>query len=133
MSNVPVGAKIIAVLNYIGAVLLLISGISAIVSSGIKASYISSIVPITLGPGLFVVMGIILIALAVLYFFIGRGLWKGQQWARIVEIVLAIIGAIFAIVGMVQGAITSNIVSLVIDAIIGGYLLFSKQVKEAFK
>ena len=133
MSNVPVGAKIIAVLNYIGAVLLLISGISAIVSSGIKASYISSIVPITLGPGLFVVMGIILIALAVLFFFLGRGLWKGQQWARIVEIVLAIIGVISAIVGMFQGAITSNIVSLVIDAIIGGYLLFSKQVKEAFK
>jgi len=130
---IPTGVKIIAVLNYIGAGLLALFGLLAIVGGGMFASVINEIPLLgVLGGGIFIVVGIILIALAVLLFFIGRGLWKGQNWARIVEIIFAILGVIMAIVGMFSTGIASNIVSLVFNGLIGGYLLFNTKVKEAF-
>jgi len=130
---IPTGVKIIAVLNYIGAGLLALFGLLAIVGGGMFASVINEIPLLgVLGGGIFIVVGIILIALAVLLFFIGRGLWKGKNWARIVEIIFAILGVIMAIVGMFSTGIASNIVSLVFNGLIGGYLLFNTKVKEAF-
>lgn len=132
MSEVPTGVKVIAVLNYIGAVLLLLLGLGTIAAAGVVGGLLASIPLLgALGAGLFVVMAIILIALAVLCFFVGRGLWKGQKWARIISIIFAILGVLSAIVNLVQGNFGS-IVSLVISGLIGGYLLFSKKVKEAF-
>jgi len=133
MTNVPTGVKIIAVLDYIGAALLLLLGIGMLIGAG-QLSSILAAVPIIGGwiSGFIIVFAIILIALAVLAFFIGRGLWKGQNWARIVSIIFAIIGVVFAVIGMVQGNISGNIISLIINAIIGGYLFFSNDVKEAF-
>jgi len=75
----------------------------------------------------------VMILFAVLTFFIGRGLWKRQKWARIVAIILAILSFIGAIMGMVQGMIVQNLFSLVVNLVIGAYLLFSKSVKAAFK
>lgn len=134
MSGVPVGAKIISVLYYIGAVASVIVGILLLVGAGFIGSYVEDLsVPgvAMLGTAMFIVGGIILIALAVLEFFVGRGLWKGRNWARIVAIVLAILGIISAILSIIQASYGS-IVSLIIHAIIGGYLLFSKNVKSAF-
>lgn len=124
--QVPVGVKIISILYYIGAVISLISGI-ALIAGG---SFLSGLYG-GLFTGLAVVAGIFMIALAVLGFFVGRGLWKGQQWARVVAIILAILGIISAISSLVQGA-WSSIVGLIIQIVIGGYLWFSKEVKKAF-
>ncbi len=133
-SKVPVGAKIISVLYYISAVVLVILGILLLVGAGMVGSLLGSIPRIgVFGTSLFIVLGIIMIALGVLCFFVGRGLWKGKQWARIVAIILAILGIIGAVMGMVQGNVSGNIVSLIIHLIIGGYLLLSKGVKQAFK
>ena len=127
--GVPTGVKVISVLYYIGAVFELIFGILLFVGSGaLKAK-----VPLLafLGPFL-IIGGIVLVGLAVLSFFVGRGLWKGQKWSRIVAIIFAALGALLSIVGMIQGQIASNIVGLVISAGIGAYLLFSSSVKSAF-
>lgn len=127
--EVPTGVKVISVLYYIGAVVELLLGIALFAG----ADAIKRQVPLlaVLGPFL-IVGGIILLGLAVLSFFVGRGLWKGQKWARIVAIIFAALGVLLAVVGMVQGQIASNIVSLVISGAIGGYLLFSSSVKSAF-
>ncbi len=130
--QMPLGVKIISVLYYIGAVLELLVAVLLFVGAGAVSK-----LPVlgalgALGAGLFVVFGVVFIGLAVLSFFVGRGLWKGQKWARIVAIIFAVLGILFALVGMVGGQIASNIVSLVISAAIGGYLLFSKDVKAAF-
>lgn len=132
MKEVPTGVKIIAVLNYIGAVFLLIAGIAFIFGAGAMASVLA-VIPFlaSIGASFFIVIAIIMIALAVLSFFIGRGLWKGQNWARIVSIVFAIIGVLSGLISLIQGSFGS-IVSLIIEGVIGGYLLFSKDVKEAF-
>ena len=131
--SVPTGVKVIAVLYYIGAVLGIIFGLLFFVGAGTIGS-ISSQIPIlgALGAGLFVVGGIILIGLGVLGFFVGRGLWKARPWARIVATIFAALGILMAIISMIQGSIASNIVNLVIQLVIGGYLLFSNNVKQAF-
>ncbi len=133
MAKVPVGVKIIAVLNYIAAVILLLGAIGLLFGAGALSDIFASVPVIgAWASGLFIVLAIIFLALAVLAFFVGRGLWKGQNWARILEIVFSVIGLILAIIGMVQGNIGSNIVSLVVNGLIGGYLLLSKNVKSAF-
>ncbi len=131
--SVPTGVKVIAVLYYIGAVLGIIFGLLFLVGAGAIGS-IASQIPVlgALGAGLFVVGGIILIGLGVLGFFVGRGLWKARPWARIVVIIFAALGILMAVISMIQGSIASNIFNLVIQLIIGGYLLFSNNVKQAF-
>jgi len=129
-AGVPVLVKVIAVLYYIGAALALIGGVAMIFGSAALGTYMSAAIPGgealgVLGAGLFIVVGIILIAFAVLDFFVGRGLWKAKKWARIVAIIIAILGVISAITSFAW-------VSLVIHALIGGYLIFSKGVKAAF-
>ena len=127
--QVPTGVKVISVLYYIGAVFELIFAILLFVGSGtLKAK-----VPLLafLGPFL-IIGGIILLGLAVLSFFVGWGLWKVKKWARIVAIVFAVLGVLLALIGMFQGQIASNIVGLAISVAIGGYLLFSSDVKTAF-
>lgn len=131
--SVPTGVKVIAILYYIGAVLGIIFGLLFLVGAGAIGS-IASQIPVlgALGAGLFVVGGIILIGLGVFGFFVGRGLWKARPWARIVAIIFAILGILMAIISMIQGSIASNIFNFVIQVVIGGYLLFSNNVKQAF-
>ena len=130
MGEVPTGVKVISVLYYIGAVVELLLAIALFVGAGTIASKIPLIG--ALGSGLFIVMGVVLIGLAVLSFFVGKGLWKAQKWARIVAIIFSVLGVLFAILGMVQGQVAGNIFSLVVSGAIGGYLLFSGSVKAAF-
>jgi hypothetical protein len=132
-SKIPVEVKVISVLYYVLAVLSLIFGILFLVGAGAIGEYTQQIPALAvLGTGLFIVLGIIVIAFAVLDFFIGRGLWKGKNWARIIAIIIAILGFISALLSLVDGQFLS-IISLVIHGLIGGYLLFSKEVKKTFK
>ena len=134
MSNVPTGVKIISVLHYICAVILLLLGILSIIASAYVGSLLGAFTAGLgfLGTGLFIILGIIMIGFAVLSFFIGRGLWKAQPWARIVAIILTILGVLSAILNITKGE-WGSIVSLVINGLIGGYLLFSQKVKDAFQ
>jgi hypothetical protein len=136
----PTLVKVISVLYYIGAVFMLLAGIGVIILGTAYGSSLSSFLD-AFGLGafggafaaIFIVFGVIILAFAVLYFFVGRGLWGARNWARIVAIVLAILGILSAISGIIQvKMLLSNIVGLVINGLIGGYLLFSKSVKEAF-
>ena len=131
--EVPTGVKIISVLYYIGAAFELLLGLLLFVGAG-AIGKITAKIPFlsVIGSGLFIIIGVIFVGLAVLSFFVGRGLWKGQKWSRIVAIIFSVLGVLFGILGMVQGQITSNIVGLVISALVGGYLWFSNDVKAAF-
>ncbi len=133
--QVPIGVKIIAVLDYIGAVILAILGIFLIFASASLTEYLVETIEgiETFSAGIFIVMGIIMIAFAVLGFFVGRGLFRGEQWARIVEIIFAVLAVISSISTIVQGnASFSGIIELIIYLVIGAYLLFSKEVNKAF-
>jgi len=125
--QVPIVVKIISVLNYIGCGVLVLCAIFSFVGAGIISSFLGFL------GGFVIILGIIFLALAVLVFFIARGLWKGQNWARIITIIFAILGFLSAIYVLVDGLIANGIVNLIVEGFIAGYLIFSKEVKEAFK
>ena len=125
----PLGVKIISILHYIGAAFAVLAGILLIVSAGA----VGSAIPVfgAIGGAMLIAGAIFVIGLAVLSFFIGRGLWKGQQWARIVAIVFGCLGMVRAIFGIAGNAM--YVATLVIYVVIVAYLGFSPQVKKAFK
>ncbi len=130
--ELPTGVKVISILYYIGAALGAIVGIMLFIGAGsleILAQQNPALA--NFGPGFAVVMGIIFLALAVLGFFVGRGLWTVQHWARITSIILAVLGVVFAVISLIAGDFIS-IISLAVHAVIGGYLLFNPQVKSVF-
>jgi hypothetical protein len=127
----PVGVSILSVLAYIGAVFTIIAGLAMLFGASAIASFISTKIP-TLpanlaGLGL-VLIGIIFIIFAVIDYFIGRGLWKGQNWARILVIILMAL----SLLGSLRHVLT-NIVGIIIDILIIWYLGFNKSVINYFR
>ena len=130
--EIPLGVKIISILYYIGAVLLIIFGILFLVGSGQIASKASELPLLgAISSSLFVIAGIAMIVIGILIFLLARGLWKLRPWARIVTIVLMCLAILSAIVSLIQGSPVSWS-STIVNAIIAGYLIFSKNVKTAF-
>lgn len=131
VKDVPVGVKIISVLYYIGAAFAVIFGVLFLFGAGFISSYFGQFLG-ALGTGMFIFGGLVFVGLGILNFFIGRGLWKARNWARIVAIIFAILGFISAIIILVSGEFFSSIINLIFQGAIGGYFLFSKKVKATF-
>jgi len=131
--EIPVGVKILSILGYIGAVLMLILGLGLIFGSAAMATVLAQIPALAaIGAGLFVGVGIVVILLAVLEFFIARGLWKGQNWARIITLVFSALGIISSLLS-IMAAPGSSITNIVIYGVIVWYLGFKDNVKAFFK
>ena len=130
--EIPILIKILAVLYYIGAGFAVLGGVSLMFLSG----SITLLIPALAGLSAFgIIIGIVVLGFAALYFFVGRGLWKAQNWARIAAIILSFLGVIGVIVSLLLGYVESAVNSsfgAVINAAIGFYMIFNKQVKQAF-
>ena len=130
--EVSIGVKIISILYIIFAIIelviaiLLFIGASAI---GVVLKYI----PILslLGSGLLILVSMLVLGVGLITFFSGLGLWKRQKWARIVVIIFSILGFLRSLLSIIRGDY-SSIVGLLINSIIGGYLIFNKNVKSTF-
>lgn len=130
-SERPVGVTILSILAYIGAAFTLIGGLLMLVGSAFVSTFIAAIIPqfsafATIGTALTIILGIIFLALAVLDFFVGKGLWNGKNWARILVLVfagLSVLGSLFPF----------SIANLVISAVIVWYLGFNKEAIAYFK
>jgi hypothetical protein len=136
IKRIPTGVKVISVLYYIGATILIISSIALIIGGAVLGS-ISNQYPLLetlgiIGGGLLIFIGILVIGLGILFFFIARGLWKGKSWAKIIVIVFSLLEIIFAIFSISGGDIAGGIINIIISLIIGGYLLLNNNVKTAF-
>jgi hypothetical protein len=141
--EVPTGVKVVAVLFYIGTVISALSGIAALIGSLFIGTILQSLPSDIEGggaislfgnftvPGM-IIVGLFLIGIAALDFFIGRGLWRGRQWARILTIILMIIGAMFNLIALASGSFFSGSFGFLIDGAIAGYLLLNNDVKKAF-
>ena len=117
-SSATTAVKIIAILYWVGAALGIITGIAMIFGG----SFLGSMMPTGGGfmAGLFAIWGLILFVIGVVNIFVGLGLWKFKNWARIVAIVFAVISLLSFPIGTIIGI-----------AII--YLLvFEKTVKSLF-
>jgi len=133
--EVPTGVKVLSIIYYIAAALSLIAAIGLFVGAGFAGGILSSLgIPLlaALGSGLFVAAGIFILIFAILDFFIGRGLWKAQGWARVLAIIFSALGALMGLMGLFSGSV-SSIVGLIIHILVLWYLIFSKEVKNAFR
>lgn len=124
-SETPVGVILVSVLYFIGAVLYGLVGLLCIASAPTLG-----ISPQLIGTAVF--MGVIILAIGTLSFFVGLFLVKGYNWARIFAIVLAVLGILAGLVGLAKGSILA-IFYLAFELLIAGYLIFSRTASEHFR
>lgn len=126
--------KVIAILGWISAAVYFIVGLFALFGGTFLATLIQAF-----GEGVFaglvgaavIVFGIVFLALGVFIFFVARGLWKHENWARIVMIVISIlIGIISGLASITSGV---GVVGLIINGGIFYLLTFQKEVVALFK
>ncbi len=130
--DIPILIKVLAVTNFIGAAANMVLGLIFILAAGFMANLLQEIPFIAkLGSTLFIGLGILLFAMGILSFFIGRGLWLGQNWARITLIVMHVLGVPFGVYSIIMGNYVS-IISLMLSLLVLGYLILSEDVKKAF-
>jgi uncharacterized membrane protein (DUF2068 family) len=134
--KIPIGVQIISVLYYICVVFFMFFGLLLIIFSAGIASFFATNIPefaTVFTAGAIIGMGIFFVALSILIFFVGRGLWKLKQWARIAAIILSILMIVYIIYLITLGFRVMRIIHLAIHAIIIVYLIFDKEVKKVFR
>ena len=158
----PTGVTVIAILMIIGGILTLIGGIALMVVGPLISQYTASETSSTFEnnmnsnfnfnstdisntnnvlsvfSGYLSIIGVGLIALAIVNFIVAWGLLKGKGWAWsisvIVTVISLVIGIIFVVFNVVAGDISSiigQIVGMVINGIILWYL-YRPNVKSYF-
>jgi|SRR3989344_3991687 len=148
----PVGVKIISIFNWICSVIFIIAGLLFFVLgvfsigggfSGLEGfEELGGVFAIF---GVFaLVIGLVFLFFAVLSIFIAIGLWKGKNWARIIEIVFSCLGFLFSLLivlstifviaqeGFDGFNFSLNLFSLLYNSLIGLYLIFNSKAKEFF-
>jgi len=135
--EIPTLVKVIAVLRIIGGIFGILSGVVLFlikfVSINIFTQFLSYY-PKDVSSLLFLFFTGVGILLGICSLFAAIYLYKGRNWARIATIILVFIGAIISIVYffIFGTAIINLILGIIIPGLIIGYLLFNKEVKEAF-
>jgi uncharacterized membrane protein (DUF2068 family) len=134
----PTGVTILAILAFVGAGLLVLAALGFLLVGGVMLSRMAAM-PMGMMGGIGVAfVAVFCLVFAVLYVVIGAGLWKLQNWARILAIVLAALAVLFQALG-VLGALAHfhpflfiwRAIFLAIDVWIIVYLL-KPNVKQAF-
>src|SRR5262245_65949585 len=102
----PVGVTILAILDFLGAALCVLGGIGMLVGGGAIATAINQQAGSSgAGAGLVAAMGaglgVVMLVFAAIYALVGWGLWALKNWARIITIVLLVIGIGFSLLGLV--------------------------------
>jgi uncharacterized membrane protein (DUF2068 family) len=131
---VPTLVKIISILNYIGAGFMIIFALICFLGGSMAATFLAEMNDpnITAMTGaMLIVFGVLCLIGAAIDILVGWGLWKAKNWARILTIVLCLLNVVFGLI-MIIGAPPLGILVVIINGLIAGYLLFSKNVKAAF-
>lgn len=147
--NIPLGLKILVILDYIGSALAILGGIVFILFSffadsifqsqeviqelankGISAEEMQ--VAISNLPTLMITFGILFLIVGIINIFIARGLWKGKNWARIITLIFSSLGIVMGLLNLFMGNFIS-LVGLIINGIVAWYLGFNKNIKNYFE
>lgn len=140
----PVGVTILAILDFLGALACIGLGILMFLGGGLgaiagaRASDGSGGFGALIG-ALGAAAGVVFLICGVIGFFLGWGLWKLKNWARIVTIILTALNIAFSLFGLVGVVTHFNVISFVFTlvflalyALIIWYLL-TADVKAAFQ
>jgi uncharacterized membrane protein (DUF2068 family) len=134
----PSGVTFLAVLAFIGAGLLVLGALAMFMGGAIlsnMATYPQFGMVAGIGGAL---LGVVFLGIAALYVIMGAGLWKLQNWARILTIVLVGLGVLFNVLGLLGALLHFHpflfvwrVIVVVIQVWIVIYLL-RPDVKQAF-
>jgi hypothetical protein len=133
----PLGIKIISTYYIIVAILIIITGLIASLFYKTFPTATLDFGPnipkeVIAEPSFILLIGIILLVIGTVMLILGINLWKLKTWARIVIVIIAVIGFVSAFLGLLQGQL-SSLAGLFIEGIIASYLIFSKKADAAFK
>lgn len=139
-TGVPGLVKVISILFYIEGSLAVLGSAAGILAYFFMRNLLNLLPAGSTGINstMIIVSGAMAIALGVFYFFIGRSLWKGKNWARIVTIILSGISLAGSIPGIMFGyyimpsSVFYGTTNIIISGAIIGYFALSKKVKESF-
>jgi hypothetical protein len=113
----PTGVTVISVLAFIGAGILVLAGLGMFLGGAVLSSMASR-------PGVGMMagiggafVGIVFLVIAGVDLTLGIGLWKLQDWARILTVVLVIIGAVLNGFGVLRSMLHFHVIRLFIQAI----------------
>jgi len=125
MPERPAGVTVLAIIFIVFSVLELIGGVALLAFGGFMAAMMGAELPAEamgmagLFTGIFAFFSIILIVFGVIGLAVGVGLLGGNEWARILAIVLGILNIVFGLINIMAG----GIISLVFGAIVVWYLM----------
>ena len=88
---------------------------------------------INISTGTFLGLGLLLIALGVFSYFVGRGLLKAQKWSKITEGVVSAIIAVIGILLILNSLVLIGLVALAVAGLKIWYLFVKKSTKKYFK
>jgi len=131
----PEGVKIIGVLYFIGAFVsfvfgsILLSFSDSVRQNAAAISQAGIDIP---SPAVMILAGITLLILAVLEYFIARGIFRRNNWARIVVVSVSALGIVGAVINLTKGMFAGGTFSLIVNGLIFWYLLSVSEVKKAF-
>ncbi|HKV05265.1 MAG TPA: hypothetical protein VJO53_09190 [Candidatus Acidoferrales bacterium] len=96
----PTGVTILGVLLFIGAGLLALAALMMLLGGAMMSS-MSARPHFGMMAGIgAAILGVVCLGIAALYVVLGVGLWMLQNWARVLTIVFAILGAIVSVMGL---------------------------------
>ena len=125
----PIGVSILSVLSYIGAGMHGILAILLLVGS--SGGFLFNLPQMGALSAFPVIIGVILLGVAALTFFIARGLWKGQDCARILLLVFSWILGVLALLSIFAGNF-GGIISVAFYGLIIWYFQFKEETKSFF-
>ena len=134
----PTGVTILAILAFIAAGCVALGGLMFLLGGAMMSS-MGAFPRFGMMAGMgSAILGIVCLGLAALYLVVGLGLWKLQEWARILTIVLAGLGLLVNGFGILGPLMSFNIMFLLWRAVVLGLdvwvlvYLFQPHVKKAF-
>jgi uncharacterized membrane protein (DUF2068 family) len=142
----PLGVTIVAILTVINGIILLASGVFAVIFAPqiITSALNQANVTMTDQQGqelanniagvastAAVIGGGIVIAFGIAWLLIAWGLFTAKGWAWIVTVILAIVSAIFSAIGIGGGGFIPHVIILIIDIVIL-YYMYRPNVKSYF-
>jgi len=113
----PFGVTLLAALHVLQAIFLFLAGVALFAARAF--SRIMFRFP-RLG-GLFPIIGVVLIIIALLDLGFAWGLWNGKGWAWILSLIFAALGILFSLLSLARGGLGSILI-LLIDIVILYYL-----------
>lgn len=116
--SAPASVHVVAIMQYLGGIVLLVLGVIAAADSLGGGRYLDS-TPITAdvrGAGLSI--GAVLVFGGLLALTIGRKIQRGRQWARVLVLVLSVLSIVGTLyTGLVRGGNTNALTGLVVPVI----------------